>query len=127
MQWREPDLRAVAEQQEHEGEVEQRRIELRRAAHQDRPHHGIDALADHRLRRHVDQDGTEQRQRDTDAAQDEILPRRLERLVRAIDADHQHSGQRRQLDRHPHQPDVVRQERQIHAEHQHLVHGVVEA
>jgi hypothetical protein len=94
---------------------------------QRRPHHRVQPFADHRLRRHVDEDGAEQRQRDADAAEDEVLPGRLQRLVRAVDADHQHGGQRRQLDRHPHQADVVGDQRQVHAEHQHLVHGVIEA
>ena len=44
----------------------------------------------------------------------------------AIDADHQHRGQRRDFDRDPHQADIVRHESQIHAEHHGLVHGVVE-
>jgi hypothetical protein len=47
--------------------------------------------------------------------------------VRAIDADHQHRGQRRNFDRDPHQADVVRHEGEVHAEHHGLVHGVVEA
>ena len=62
-----------------------------------------------------------------DAAQDEILPGRLEGRRGAVDADHQDRGQRRQFDGDPHQPDVVRQQRQVHREHQHLIHGVVEA
>jgi hypothetical protein len=37
-----------------------------------------------------------------------------------------HGGQRRKLDRHPHQADIVGDERKIHREHQHLIHGVVE-
>ena len=51
----------------------------------------------------------------------------FERLVRAVDADHEHGGQRRELDRHPHQADIVGEERQVHREHQHLVHRVIEA
>ena len=115
MQRRQPDLGAVAEQQEHEGDVEQRRIELRRVRDQHGPHHGVEALADHRPRRHVDEDGAEQRQRDADAAEDEIFPGRFERLVGAVDADHQHGGQRRQLDRDPHQADIVGDQREVHA------------
>ena len=127
MQRRQPDLGAVAEQQKDEGEVEQRRIEVAGAGDQHGPHHGVEALADDRPRRHVDQDGAEQRERDADAAEDEVFPRRFERLVGAVDADHQHGGQRRQLDRHPHQADIVGDEREVHREHQHLIHGVIEA
>ena len=82
---------------------------------QDRPDHAVEALADDRPRGHVDEDGAEQRERDADAAEDEIFPRRLDRLVRAIDADHQHRRQGRQLDRHPHQADVVGHQREVHA------------
>ena len=94
---------------------------------QDRPGHRVDAFADHRPRRHVDEDRSEERERDPDAAEDEVFPGRLERLRGAVDADHEHGRQRRELDRDPHQPDAVRHEREVHAEHHRLVHGVVEA
>ena len=92
--------------------------EVLRLLDQRRPHHGVVPLADHRARRHVDEDGAEQRERDADAAKDEILPGRLERLVRAVDADHQHRRQRRELDRHPHEPDIVGEKAEVHGEHQ---------
>src|SRR6185312_14812802 len=76
---------------------------------------------------HVDQDGAKQRQPDADTAKDEILPRRLERLVGAVDADHQHRGQRRHLDCNPHQADIVSHQREVHREHQRLVHRMIEA
>ena len=95
--------------------------------HQSRPHHGIEAFADGRLGRHVDEDGAEQRERDADAAENEIFPRRLERLMRPVDADHHHRGERGKLDRHPHHADIVGHEREIEREHQHLIHGVIEA
>jgi hypothetical protein len=127
MQRGEPHLGAVAEQQEHEGDVEQGGIEFGGVRHQHGPHHGVKPLADHRPRRHVDQDGTEQRQRDADAAEDKIFPGRFQRFVGAVDADHQHGGERGHLDRHPHQPDIVGDQREVHGEHQHLVHGMIEA
>ncbi len=127
MQRRQPDLGAVADQQEDESEVQQRRVELRRLRRQHRPRHRIEPLAHHRRRREIDEDRAEQGERDADAAEDEILPRRLERLGRAVDADHQHGRERRDLDRHPHQADVVGDQRQVHAEHQQLVHRVIEA
>ena len=76
--------------------------------------------------RHVNEDRAEQRKRDADAAQDEIFPRSLDGRVRAVDADHEHGGQRREFDGHPHHADIVGEERQVHREHQDLVHGVVE-
>ena len=98
-----------------------------RALDQHGPDHRVEPLADHRPRRHVDEDRAEQRERDADAAEDEIFPCRLERLVRAVDADHQHGGERRELDRDPHQPDIVGDQREVHREHQHLIHRVIEA
>ena len=127
MQRRKADLGAVAEQQKDEGEIEQGRIEVAGAVDEHGPHHGVEALADDRPRRHVDENGAEQRQRDADAAENEIFPRRFERLMGAVDADHEHGGERGELDRHPHQADIVGDEREIHREHQHLIHGVVEA
>ena len=127
VQRRQPHFGAVAEQQKDEGEIEQRRIETAGALDQDGPHHGVEAFADHRPCRHINEDGAEQSERDADAAENEIFPCRFERFVGAIDADHQHRGQRRHLDRHPHQADIVGDERQIHREHQHLIHGVIEA
>jgi hypothetical protein len=47
--------------------------------------------------------------------------------VGTVDADHEHGGQRGELDRHPHHADIVGDEREVHREHQHLIHGVVEA
>ncbi len=58
------------------------------------------------LRRQVQHDGAEQRQGDADAAQDEELPRRLDRRRRAMHRHHQHGGQGGDLDRHPHDPEL---------------------
>ena len=127
VQRRQPDLGAVAEQEEDEGEIEQRRIERPGVGNQRRPCHGVDALTDSGSCRQIDEDGAEQSQRDADAAENEILPRRFQGLRGAVDPDHEHGGQRRQFDRHPHQADVVGQERQVHGEHQRLVHRVIEA
>ena len=125
MQRGEADLRPVSEKQEDESDIEKGRVEMRRVFDQQRPDHGILALAHDRTRRHVDQDRTEQGERDSDAAQDEILPRRFQGGVRAIDTDHQHRRQGSDFDRDPHQTDIVRHESQVHAEHHGLIHGVV--
>ena len=92
-----------------------------------RPHHGVEPFADHRLRRHIDEDRAEQSEADADAGQDKIFPRRLQRFRRAVDADHQHGRQRRHFDRDPHQPHIVGDQREIHSEHQELIHRVIEA
>src|SRR5271166_4417798 len=126
MQRSQPDLGAVAEQEENECEIKQRGIELARADDQAGPHHRIRAFADHGPRCHVDENGAEQRERNPDAPQNEIFPRRLQRLMGAVDADHQHRRQGGELDRHPHQADVVRDERKVHREQEELIHRVIE-
>ena len=64
VQRREANLGAVAQQQEHEGKVEQCRIERAARLHQHVPGHRVEALADHRARREIDEDRAEQRERD---------------------------------------------------------------
>ena len=81
----------------------------------------------HLLGRHVQQHRAEQRLRDADAAQDEVLPRRLEARRGAVDADQQHGGQRRRLHRDPQDAHVVGRQRQQHREAEQLVHAVVQA
>ena len=127
VQRRQADLGSVTEQQKNEGDVEQRGIERTGVRHQNAPDHGVEPLADHRTGRHVDEDRAKQGERYTDAAENEIFPRRFERLVGAVDSDYHHGGQRRQLDCHPHQSDVVCDQRQIHRKHQHLIHCMIEA
>ena len=63
---------------------------------------------------------------DADAAEDEVFPRRLERLGGAIEADHHHRGQGGEFDRDPHQANVVGKQRQVHTEQHELEHCVVE-
>jgi hypothetical protein len=123
---RETDLGAVAEDQKDEGDIEERRVEGGGALDQERPSHGVETFADDRLGGHVDQNGPEQSKGDADAAEDEIFPRRLERFGGAIEADHEHGGQRRQFDRDPHQADIVGDEGEVHAEHHDLIHGMIE-
>ena len=127
VQRREADLGPVAEKQEYEGDIEQGRVELVGMFDQQRPHHAVLAFAHDRTRRHVDEDGAEQGKRNSDAAENEVFPRGFERRVGAVNADHQHGGQRGDLDRDPHQADIVRHESEVHAEHHGLIHGVVEA
>ena len=126
MQRRETDLGAIAEEQEDEGDIQQTGIEAGGVGHQRGPDHAGQPLTDDRFRRHINKDGAEQGEGDADAGKDEVFPGGLQRLVRAVDADHEHGRQRGQLDRHPHQADIVGDQRHVHAEHHHLVHGVVE-
>ncbi len=47
--------------------------------------------------------------------------------MRTVNADHQYGGQRRHLDCDPHEADIVGNQREVHREHQHLIHGMIEA
>ena len=122
-----PDLRPVADEQEHERDRQHRRLELRAHAGEVRPEQRVDAAAEQLLRGHVEQDRAEQRLRDPDAAQDEVLPRRLEARRRPVEADEQHRRERRRLERDPQDAHVVREQHQQHREHEQLVHAVIEA
>ena len=99
---------------------------LRDVHDQIRPRHRRQTFAEHRQRGDIDERRAEQRERDADAAENEVLPRRLQRFVGAIQSDHHDRRQRREFDRDPHQSDVVRDEREVHAEHHRLEHRVVE-
>ena len=127
VQRREANLGAVTKQKENEGEVEKRRVEGRNMLDQDGPDHAVLALADDGTRGHIDEDRAKQRKSDADAAQDEIFPGGLDRLLRAVDANHDHRGERRHLDRDPHQADVVGDQSEIHRKQQHLIHRMVES
>jgi hypothetical protein len=121
------DLGPIAEEQKDKCQVEQRGIEIGRARNQACPNHSVGTLSDHGPACHVDEDGTEQGKRDTDAAKNEVFPRCFERLVGAVDADHEHGGERRELDCDPYQPDIIGDERKVHGKHQDLIHRVIEA
>ena len=63
--------------------------------------------ADYALGGEVDEDGSEQRLRDADTAQDEVLPGGFQAGRRAVQRDQKHRGQRRRLHRHPQDAQVV--------------------
>ncbi len=127
VQRRETDLRAVADQQEHERELEHGRLELRLDRVEMRPEQRSDALgAEDLLGGEIQQHRPEQRLRDADTAQDEVLPARFEARRSAVQRDQQHRGQRRRLHRDPQEPHVVGRERKQHRRHEELIHAVVE-
>ena len=94
-----------------------------RCVHSSAPASGAEQL----LGGEVEQDRAEQRLRDADAAEDEVLPRRLEAGRRAVERDQQHGRERRRLHRHPQDAHVVGEQREQHREDEQLVHAVVEA
>ena len=126
MQREQADLGAVAEQQEDEGQVEHRRLQRRRVRHQVGPDHGVEPRPHHRFCRHIDEDGAEQSERDADRGEDEIFPGRLDRRMGAIDADHDHRGERGKLDGDPHDADIVAEQSEIEGERQRLIERVIE-
>src|SRR5205807_3875384 len=71
-------------------------------------------------------DGAEERERDANAAEDEIFPRRLDRRGGAVDADHHHGREGRHLDADPEHADVVGDQRQVHGAHHRLIERMVE-
>jgi hypothetical protein len=91
------------------------------------PGHRRQALADHLLGNQINQNRTEERQRNADAAEDEILPGRLHGFRRAIDADHHHRRESGHLDPDPQQPDIVGDQRDVHRAHHGLIERVIEA
>ena len=106
---REPRLGPVAGKREQERQPDQGRIEIGRDQHQPGPGEGVARLAQDRHRRGIEEERPEQREADPDRAQDEVLPGRLDRHGRAGEADQQGRHDRRRLDRHPYQPEVVEQ------------------
>ena len=126
VQRHEADLGAVADQQEHERDREHRRLELALHVVEPRPEERAAFRAEKLLRREIEKDRSEQRLRDAHAAQDEILPRRLEARRRAVQRDEQHGGERRALHRDPEDPHVVGEQREQHREVEELIHAVIE-
>ena len=87
VQRRESHLGAISDQQKHERQAQHRRLELALDLIEMRPEQRAHALgAQHFLSREIQQDRAEQRLRDAHAAQDEVLPARLEARRRAIQA-----------------------------------------
>ena len=121
------DLRAVAHQQEDEGERHDRGLQLALDGVEVGPEKGVAFRAQHALRREIEKDGAEERLGDAHAAQDEVLPRRLQARRRAVDRHQQHRREGGRLHRHPEDAHVVGGERQQHREHERLVHAVVQA
>ncbi len=126
VQRHEPDLGAVSDQQEHEREPQHGRFELILHLIQMRPQERGAARPQHFLRGEVKQYRAEQRLRQPHAAQNEVLPRRLEALRRTVETHQQHRSERGRLHRHPQYADVVGQQSELHGESKHLVHAVIE-
>ena len=108
------------ERDHHEGSIHERRV-------------GQDGRPEHRLVRighdvsgvRVDEQCPEQAEGHAGRADDDVLPRRLQGELRAVDADEEHRGERRGLHRHPHHDDVVGGDGEDHREHEQTEEGIV--
>ena len=116
VQRREADLGAVAHQQEHERQARAPRARAAPFTASRCVHSSAltPSRAEHLLGREVQQDRAEQRLRDADAAENEVLPAGLEARGRAVQRHQQHGRQRRRLHRDPQQPHVVGRQRHQH-------------
>ena len=85
---------------------------------QHRPDHRLETFADDRQCREVNQDRTKQRESDADTAENKVFPRRFQRLMGTVNTDHQYRRERGELDRHPHHPNIVGDQGEIHRKHQ---------
>jgi len=74
----------------------------------------------------VEEDRAEERLRDADAAQNEVLPTCLETGRRSIQGHQKHGGERRGLHGYPQQAHVVGGKRHQHGGDEELIHAVVE-
>ena len=104
-----PALVAVAEQQENEGEIQHRPIAACGRGQQRAPTHRRRAGTESGKRGQIEHHGTEQRERDPDAADHEEFPGRRDRLRGARQSDDQHGRDGRRLDRHPGHAEIVGQ------------------
>src|SRR6185369_10057102 len=89
------------------------------------PEESISAGAQHPFRSKVEQHRTEKRLGDPDAAEDEILPGRLDGGRRPVERDQQDRGQGGQFHRDPEDTEVVGHQGDQHGEDEQLEHGVI--
>ena len=124
---RQADLGAVARQREDERQPQQARVQLRRDRDEARPVQRVGAVAQDAHGRGVGEQRREQREADADRAQDQVLPGRLDRVGRAVDADQQGRDDGRGLDGDPQQAQVVDERHGDQAGHEPQEQGVVVA
>ncbi len=102
----ETDLGPVADQHQQERQGRQRRIHLRRGQAQRVPCHVV-GRAKHEAAAPIEQHCSEQCEADAGGDEDDVFPRRLDTLGRALEADQEGADQRGQFDRDPVEPGIV--------------------
>ena len=115
---RQPGLRAIADHEEHERELDDSRRQPGRQPQERRPPKGVDLVAELLDAGEIHQDSPEERDGDAHRADQQILVGRLERGARALEVDEEDRRERGALDRDPHEPDVVGRDGEQHREHE---------
>ena len=115
VQRRQAHLGAVADQQEHEGGLAATAAAASAASAIRSVERASSADSAVRARRrHRQEEVAQQRQGDAHRADQQVLPGRLQRAVVAVEVDQRRRGQRRRLDRHPQQAQVLADGHQGH-------------
>ncbi len=118
-------FRAVADHQEDKGEAHDGRVELAADPAQVGPEQRVPPRPQHPFGGEVEQHRAEERLGDPDAAEDEILPGRLDCRRGPVERHQEDGRQRRQLHRDPEHPEIVGHQRDQHREDEELEHRVI--
>ena len=113
---RQPGLRPVAHQDEHERQLEDLGVEGGGRGHQHGPVQGrfLGAHQTHEVE--IPEHGATEGERDAHRPDQHVLPGGLDGRLGDVEGDQHRRRDRRRFDRHPHQPDVVRRDREQHRE-----------
>ena len=122
----ETDLGAVSEHDEGEGQTHDPGVELVRLGHERRPVEGVRSVPDGVQRGQVDEHRAQERHGDPDRADDDVLPRRLERRPGPAMSDQERGDHRRRLHGHPQHAEVGGQHGQEHGGQERLDEDAVE-
>ena len=111
-----PGLRAVADEDEDERELDHLRVQAGRRGHQHGPVQRLLLAAGQVDEVEVAQHRPPEGQRDADRADQDVLPRGLDRGLRHVQRDEHGRRDRGRLDGDPHEADVVRGHGEQHRE-----------
>ena len=127
---RQAGLGAVADERKHEGQFDQAVVELWGNGHQVRPVEAGQLFRCVRADgRRVKEHRAQQRQRQAEAAENDVFPGGFERGLAVVERDQQHGGQRGRFHRKPHHAQIVGQHDQKHSrreqrrQHEKLAHA----
>ena len=122
----ETDLGAVSEHDEGEAQTHHPGVEPVRLRHERRPVEGVRSVPDGMQRGQVDEHRAQERHGDPDRADDDVLPRRLERRPGPAMSDQEGGDHRGGLDGHPQHAEVGGQHGQEHRGQERLDEDAVE-